>query len=137
MKTIVLISCVSKKLAHPARAKDLYTSALFRLNLAYAERLQPDVIFILSAKHGLLRLDEVVEPYDVTLNKMRSREKKEWAELVLRQLRDEADLDNDRFIFLAGRNYRQYLLPHIRNYEAPLEGLTIGRQLSRLKQLTA
>ena len=48
LKRIVLISCVSKKLPHPARAKDLYVSPLFRLNLQYARKLQPDAIYILS-----------------------------------------------------------------------------------------
>jgi len=38
MKTIVLISCVSKKLNHQTSARDLYISPLFRLSLAYAQR---------------------------------------------------------------------------------------------------
>ena len=66
MKKIVLISCVSKKLPHPASAQDLYVSPLFRLNLQYARKLQPDAIYILSAKHGLLDLDTEVEPYDLS-----------------------------------------------------------------------
>ena len=61
MKTIVLISCVSKKLAHAARARDIYVSPLFRLNLAYAESLKPDAIYVLSAKHGLLALEDQIE----------------------------------------------------------------------------
>ncbi len=38
-KKIVLISCVSKKLAHRAKAKELYISTLFKLNLKYATQL--------------------------------------------------------------------------------------------------
>ena len=62
MKRIVLISCVKSKLDHPARAEDLYTSTLFRSNLAYARSLKPDAIFILSAKFGLLSLERVISP---------------------------------------------------------------------------
>ena len=43
MQSIVLISCVSKKLNHKAKAKDLYVSSLFRLNLKYAEQQRPEV----------------------------------------------------------------------------------------------
>lgn len=35
---------------------------------------------------------------------------------------------------LAGARYRKYLIPNIRSYSIPLEGLTIGRQLKYLKE---
>lgn len=52
-KKIGLISCVSKKLNCKTKAKDLYTSPLFKYSLAYARKLNPDKIYILSAKYGL------------------------------------------------------------------------------------
>lgn len=134
MAKIVLISCVSKKLNHKAKARDLYISPFFKKNLRYARFLNPDKIFILSAKYGLLKLDEVIEPYDKTLNKMPSKEVKEWANSVLNQLRKVSNLNEDEFIFLAGNNYRKFLLPHIKHYEIPMEGLTIGKQLKWLKE---
>ena len=66
MAKIVLISCSSKKLPHGAAAKDLYISSLFRLSQRYAQTLGAEKIFILSAKHGLLGLNDVIEPYDLT-----------------------------------------------------------------------
>jgi len=69
-----LISCVSKKLDRKAKARELYVSPLFRLNLKYALSLRPDKIFILSAKYGLIGLNDEIEPYDITLNKMRSED---------------------------------------------------------------
>lgn len=137
MKKIVLISCVSKKLPYRAKARDLYTSPLFRMNLKYAEQFSPQKIFILSAKHGLVHLDEEIDPYDVTLNEMSASERKEWAARVVSQLRENADLENDHFVVLAGQKYRQYLLPYLRSYEVPLEGLKIGQQLQFLKEKTA
>ena len=67
MRKIVLISCVSKKLPYKAQAKQLYISPLFKKNLAYAQQLKPDAIFILSAKYGLVDLEQVIEPYDLAL----------------------------------------------------------------------
>ena len=134
MAKIVLISCVSKKLSYKAKAKDIYISPLFKMNLEFAKSLNPDKIFILSAKHGLIDLDKEIEPYDKTLNLMHSAEKKEWANSVLQDLRKVANLDKDEFIFLAGENYRKYLVPNIKNYKIPLKGLSIGRQLQYLKE---
>ena len=136
-KRIVLISCVSKKLSHNAKAKDLYISTLFKLNLKYAEKLEPDKIFVLSAKYGLLPLDQEIEPYEQTLNNMRSSDVKEWANRVLEQINDVCSIDETEFTFLAGEKYRKYLMPHIKNAQIPLEGLRIGEQLQRLKALTS
>ena len=57
-----------------------------RKNLHYALKLAPDKIFILSAKYGLVGLDEEIEPYDLTLNTMLAKEIKHWADGVLHQL---------------------------------------------------
>lgn len=134
MQTIVLISCVKSKLDHPARAEDLYISTLFRSNLAYARSLKPKAIFILSAKFGLLSLERVIAPYELTLNKMGETEKKAWARRVLVDLSQKADLNNDLFIILAGENYRKYLMPGIKHVQIPFEGLSFGRQLQELKR---
>lgn len=136
-KRIVLISCVSQKLPHRAKAKDLYVSTFFKLNVKYANSLSPDEIYILSAKYGLLALENKIEPYEQTLNNMRTDEIKEWANRVLQQLKLVASLEETEFIFLAGDKYRKYLLPHIKNATVPLEGLRIGEQLQRLKELIA
>ena len=133
MGNVVLVSCTSKKLDRKAKAEDLYISPLFCYQLAYARTLEPDAIYILSAKHGLIGLTDIVEPYDLTLNEMTSAEVKQWAEMVLRQLRAEANLETDHFVLLAGANYRRYLVPHMASYDVPLEGLGIGKQLQQLK----
>ena len=136
MKRIVLISCVKEKLDHKSKAEDLYVSPYFQKNLQYAKSINPNNIFILSAKYGLLRLEEEVEPYNKTLNKMPIKEVKEWADCVLNQLKKVSDLNNDEFIFLTGEKYRKFLIPHIKNYKIPMSGLRIGEQLQWLKENT-
>jgi cytoplasmic iron level regulating protein YaaA (DUF328/UPF0246 family) len=134
MKKIILISCVSQKRAYRSKAKDLYISALFKKNLAYAKRLNPDAIYILSAKYGLLDLETEMDPYNLTLNTMSAGQIRNWAEKVLQQLSQVANLNDDHFIFLAGIKYRKYLLPHLWSYEVPFEGLPIGKQLQALSR---
>ncbi|MDR1779226.1 MAG: hypothetical protein LBR50_00665 [Tannerella sp.] len=133
MKNIALISCVSKKRKEKSKAKDLYLSALFTKSLKYAQDvLKPDNIFILSAKFGLLELDRVIEPYDETLNRMGKAAKEQWAAKVLEQLKSVSNLDDDKFIFLAGKNYCESLLPKLRKTEIPMKGMTIGKRLQWL-----
>jgi len=101
MKKIVLISCVSQKLSEKARAEDLYTSTLFKLNLQFAKKLNPDKIYILSAKYGLLDLNKKIDPYHVTLNNMPAKERKSWAEGVLKQLNQRVDLKKMSFYYFG------------------------------------
>ena len=134
MKKIILIPCVSKKLKYKGKAEDLYISTLFRLALAYAKKLKPDKIFILSAKHGLVNLNDEIAPYNETLNDKLTSDIKVWAEKVVIELEKVTNLENDLFIFLAGEKYRKYILPHVKNYKIPLKGLRIGEQLKFLKE---
>jgi hypothetical protein len=134
MRKIVLISCVSVKQEKPAKAEELYISPLFKYGLAYAKSLKPDKIYILSAKYGLVELDTIIAPYNVTLNHMSSQEIKDWSERVLSQMKQKINLDSDQIIFLAGENYRKYLMSHIKHYSIPLKGLGIGKQLKYLKE---
>ncbi|MFN8443182.1 MAG: hypothetical protein U0175_20575 [Caldilineaceae bacterium] len=122
------------KLPHKARAVDLYISPLFRKNLGFAHRLHPDAIYILSAKYGLLKLQEEVEPYNQTLNTMSTDEIRRWANGVLKQLAECADLKQDQFTFLAGEKYRKFLIPQISHVHVPMEGLPIGKQLQYLSR---
>lgn len=128
MAKIVLISCVSKKLDRKAKCEELYVNSLFKKILRYAKMINPDRIFILSAKHGLLDLEQEIEPYNETLNKMSRDKIKAWAEFTLKQIRQRCNLEHDEFIFFAGIKYRKFLIPHIKNYQIPMEGLKIGKQ---------
>lgn len=73
---LVVIPCAGTKLDRPAAARDLYASANFAHTLRAAQAEAADTarvlgvqakVMILSAQHGLLDLDTVVAPYDVTM----------------------------------------------------------------------
>lgn len=132
MKRIVLISCVKKKLPHKAKVERLYVSPLFKGFLRYARNLNPDSIFVVSAKHGLLKLDQEIEPYNSTLKDMSSDQVRAWADRVLEQLRQLADLQSDHFIILAGEKYRKYLVPYMASFEVPFQRMSFGKQLQYL-----
>ena len=98
--TFFLVSCVSKKHSRPLPARSLYCSDWFNKARQYVER-QRYPSFILSAKYGLVRPDEIISPYDVTLNNMNNAERFAWAEGVSVQLRRLCH-SGDTVVFLAG-----------------------------------
>jgi hypothetical protein len=67
------------------------------------------------------------------------RERRAWAEQVNSRLRD-IDLRPQRIVVLAGRRYREHLMPTLEALSAevvvPMEGLGIGQQLAWLKEHT-
>lgn len=125
---IVFLSCVSEKNDHKCAAKDLYISPLFQKSYAYAQKLNPDKIYILSAKYFLLDLDDQVSPYDLTLKDMSTDERRQWTEKVIEMSKKKGIKQDDEVIFLAGKTYTEYLTEYFTNYSIPyqdngLEGL--------------
>jgi len=133
MKTIVLISCAKekKKVLGKVRAEDLYISPLFKKSLTYAKQLTTTKnIYILSDKYYLLSLDEEVEFYDVLL-----KDKTDWGEKIVEQLREIADLQKDRIIILAGKDYVKPIKDRLVNVELPFDGVRgNGEMLQRLNK---
>ena len=131
---VVLIACVSRKLDIETRAEDLYASDLFEKCLAFARSLKASP-YILSAKHGLLQLDDRIEKYDETLKDKSVAERRAWSQNVMKSLAHVVSR-GDRVTFLAGQKYREFLLEPLRAFGAaisiPLEGLSIGNQLKWL-----
>ena len=134
MAKIVLLSCTKSKLDKPSQAQDLYSaSPMFRKTLEYGKSLQPDKMFILSAKHHLVPLTKVLEPYDKTLKEMSSEEKKAWANEVIKQIKNQGiNLEKDQFIFLTGSEYMKPLISYITNTESPMDGKRMGERLQWL-----
>ena len=134
MSPILLLSCVKRKRDHSCIAAEMYTSDLFKKMMAYAQSRNPKNIFILSAKYGLLSADTIIDPYERTLKTMNQVERQRWAQDVVSELRKHCDLDADNFVFLAGKPYRENLVPYMKHYEVPMEGLSFGPQLQWLKR---
>lgn len=135
---VVLVACVKQKLDHPAPAKDLYTSDLFRKERQYAERSEVPW-FVLSAKHGLVKPDEVLEPYDLHLARTSVEYRRSWGANVVEQLEAvAAPLEGKRIEVHAGAAYadalRQGLAERGVLVREPLLGLKLGPRLAWYRQ---
>ena len=130
---IALIGCVKSKNKGIHKACDLYNSPLFKYQLEYAKR-QTNNIYILSAKHGVLKLDDKIRDYEQTLNNMNDKQIKEWSFKVYNQLTELGVSKKDKIIFLCRKNYYKYLKKIFTNNEIPFENQPLGKRLSLLKK---
>ena len=136
-RNIALVACAKQKQSMPCRAAELYApSTLFSLSYIYAKG-NADRVYILSAKYGLVDEDEVIAPYDETLNDMSVDDRKAWSTRVLARLAQVCDVQADHFIILAGRNYYEYLLPGLVQVTLPLGNLPLGKRVELLRRLNA
>lgn len=130
MERFVFIGCGKRKKpprGKPYRAVDLYEGGYFRLCLQLARQYTDDRhIRILSAKHHVLSLEDLVEPYELTLNKFSSKELAAWKAEVAKHL----TTLRGELLFICGDRYHRGLpgraiIP---------QGLTIGFQQRWIKQ---
>lgn len=102
---LFVVPCGANKLDQPAPARDLYTGSYFREVLAGAEAEAAATtdalgvavrVMILSAAHGLVDLDDVLDPYDITMTGPASVS----VDRLALQLRDLAVDDLEVYAFL-------------------------------------
>jgi uncharacterized HhH-GPD family protein len=131
---LILVGCTKTKGRVAAPAKDLFISALFNKRRRYAETTGKPW-YVLSAAHGLVAPDEVIDPYDVSLASATADEVRAWADRVAPQIiAIAADRNAEVIEVHAGAAYMPgHLMArlghaglHVRR---PLSHLTRGEQL--------
>ncbi len=142
---IGLVACSAQKLDRPAPAHELYCSPLFRKSLAYALSRCTQV-YVISAAHGLVALDQEVKPYDRRLNK---KERAAWGRRIASDLIARHGRDVD-YLILAGQDYAVPVATGLRTHDGfhedgwrgvkierilqPLLGLQVGERLRKLNE---
>ena len=131
---LVLVGCVKSKVGHAAPAKDLYDSPLWQKRRRYAES-SGMLWTILSAEHGLVDPDTILEPYDRYLGDEPAEYRRNWSARTAQQILERLETHGMKAVEVhAGRAYlenglRQRLEEPGVRVVTPLEGLGIGQQL--------
>ncbi|MDQ0462511.1 hypothetical protein QO010_000259 [Caulobacter ginsengisoli] len=131
------VACSKTKADRPLAAAALYASPLYRKSLLAALDSAKSV-FILSAKHGVLRLSDRIEPYDTTLKRMPQAERSRWGE----------DIDRTLDLYVPSRSAvnlfcgEEYITPlrasfsrHRYSVHNPLVGQSLGQRLRTLREM--
>jgi cytoplasmic iron level regulating protein YaaA (DUF328/UPF0246 family) len=126
---IVIIPCGALKRKIKCQAQHLYIGSYFKSNLKWAlSILEPNKILILSAKYGLIKLHEMISPYDLFMGDDGSVDIKTVSDQI-----DELQIRDKIIIALGGKNYLQCLRNAGLKIKAPVEGFGMGRQMHILK----
>lgn len=134
LQQVAIVGCGATKLAHRAPAADLYQGGYFMACAAYAKARFP-VWRIVSAKYGLLKPSDIIEPYDCCLDTFTADELAAWAKQVQAQLASEFDLASTCFNLLTGKAYSSAFegLLHVANVFASLPRDGMGYRMGFLK----
>ena len=127
---IALVSCSKLKQSYSCLAEEMYSkSSLFKKATSFVKNNYTRW-FILSAKYGLLQPEDIIDPYNISLNKFEKNELILWSDSVFIKILDLYPTEID---FYAGNNYRKYLIPKLQDKgivcSVPLTGMGIGEQL--------
>lgn len=137
MATIGFVACSKTKSLYKRPAAALYTSALFRKSLLAAID-RAEKVYILSAKHGLLGCNDVIEPYDVTLKTMKQAARMAWGERTGKQF-DAVMRARDTAVLFCGEEYCAPLSSNLERLkvrvESPLGVLSLGMRLRVLAEI--
>ncbi|HKA75323.1 MAG TPA: hypothetical protein VKE26_26205 [Xanthobacteraceae bacterium] len=125
---LILLACGAKKQTCPVPAGELYTGAYFQACRQVALNLPHDQMRIVSARHGLLRLQEMVAPYDQRLGQPGAVTSADlYQQAVAQQL-----LGARTVLVLGGQAYVAIVRSVWPRVEHPLHG-GIGQQLAQLR----
>lgn len=110
MMVVNVIACCGQKGGFAAPARHLYRSDLFKKSLAWVQYYngRNGPVVVLSAKHGVVDIDETIEPYDVALGDMRVHDRRVWAARVHADLFDRFG-DDAIYRCIIGDDYRYAL----------------------------
>lgn len=126
---ITIIGCGVEKRRGRHAARDLYTGNLFRAHLRLAEALQPREIFVVSAKYGLVGIDDQIDYYDLSLAQFGRGEIGDWRRGVASKV-DEIAGAGELVVVLAGKLYASWIDGCHRRAVQPLAGMQVGERLS-------
>ena len=138
----VVIACSASKLPTPSPARCLYTGDLFVASRGFAED-KGLPLWIISAKHGVVSPDQVLEPYDCRVTGGRRSHAKpgSWsyrtAYMISNRIRP------CHLVVLGGEHYRHPMTTWGSSFLSgftwrfPLMGMEIGFQKQWLKKRTS
>ena len=128
MRRVALVGCSKTKLEYPAPASRLYIGNLFKKAYDYAQKNFSEV-YILSAKHGFLKTDEIIAPYNYTLKGKSKKIIISWSKQTA-EIMNKFFSDDDILSFFTGEIYYKYLSRLLNCHTTlPLRGLRMGPQL--------
>ncbi|XVQ08099.1 DUF6884 domain-containing protein [Spirillospora sp. CA-255316] len=128
--SLIVVACGAAKRSQPCPAGEMYTGGFHKACRRAAEVLAGEAgrVMILSAKYGLLGLDQVIEPYNLRLGQPGS-----VSPNTVRTQAEGLGLLDTPVTALAGKDYANFLRKVFVEVRSPLAGSRgIGEMQARL-----
>lgn len=104
-----LVTCTRHKASKASRARDLYgVNKEFVVNVEFAEQ-HYEKTYVVSARHGLVDLEQWLEPYDRALVDFDQDERCGWATFITANLKADGITESHTVYIHADGLYREYL----------------------------
>lgn len=136
---VALVGCGKAKKAEPAAALHLYTGRLFRASVDFATATH-DETFIVSAKHGLVRPETILRPYEHSIAD--EADPASWGRAVVRDLQQAMSGAPIVVTLLMGNRYSRWIVRAFAGkgirFTEPLTGIRgMGPRIVRLQEMLA
>lgn len=136
---MIVVGCGKAKRKQAAEARELYIGSLFRAGRRYAEA-SGQRWMILSAEHGAIAPELVIEPYERRLD-LQGQRLGRWARQAASVIVLGLEHPTEEVEILAGRLYAESLAEELGRMEVrstqPLLRLGLGFRLQKLSVMTA
>lgn len=132
MEKIVLLSDSVKQNEGFMKARDIFSSSLFKKAYEFALSIEPKNIFIISSEYGLITGNDMI--YSYIKNPIQIDEKIDMVK-ILKVLTTHTNLIQDEFILLSNNRHNKKILPWINNYLIPLQKLCYNEKVIKLNNL--
>jgi len=134
MKCIIVVSCSNKKKNYICSAEEMYSeSVLFRKTIHYIKCFYALPYVILSSKYGIIKPENVIEPYDKYIKNCNEKELEFLNVNIYYHLSP-----FQKIIVYGGKEYVNLIKESVEENTIviePLKGLGIGRRLKYLGDL--
>ena len=131
----IVIPCSKNKKTTPAEAEYLYVGPYYKACLDYAKKhTKKKNIYILSAKYGFIKLNDIIAPYNTKITKKIKQERRCFYINTAKQ----HNLTDKRILVLDGRLYVDVVRTVTRKIlTAPFYGQPLGIQLREMKNVNS
>ena len=135
MARVIILSDSEKQNKGSMQAKDLFCSNFFKNTYKYASLLNPDYIYIITSKYGIVSQEEIISSYKKDVYSIDKNNLIENNLTFIQDLTNKTNLVEDEFILLCKERHNKLIVPWLINYSCPFEGLSNRKKINKLNSI--
>ncbi len=135
MSKVIVLSDTRNQKKGLMQAKDLFKGTFFKKTYEYASLLNPDYLFIMTAKYGIVSYHDIISSYNLDVLDIDEIGLTNNFLKTIRTLIRNTNLVEDEFLLLCKDRYTKLITPWLNNYRIPLGKLDKRGKIDMLNKL--